>query len=198
MTLCISLSTLHEKFMFFLGKNVLWFCGVCLYVCVSVWNNHLSFKLRIYFVPYFLAFIKLKWYCTHNFFFLIPKLFSWPHWWWQDEIRRNTLVWRKSSFGFFHNILWKNQNELFGQPNKLQFTFNTFNIFKNIYSTSLSNLQHFHEDGIVLYYYLFLFPLYLSWTLKRLIWNISFLKDLRYFRFTACHMRLKCFNIFIQ
>ena len=28
------------------------------------------------------------------------------------------LGWPKSSFGFFHKMLWKNLNELFGQPNR--------------------------------------------------------------------------------
>ena len=35
------------------------------------------------------------------------------------EFLFNVLGWPKSSFGFFHNILWKNPNELFGQPNNL-------------------------------------------------------------------------------
>ena len=29
------------------------------------------------------------------------------------------LGWSKSSFRFFHNILWKNPNKLFGQPNTI-------------------------------------------------------------------------------
>ena len=30
------------------------------------------------------------------------------------------LGWPKSSFGCFCNILWKNTNELFGQPNRTE------------------------------------------------------------------------------
>ena len=30
------------------------------------------------------------------------------------------LGWPKSLFGFFSNILWKNTNELFGQPNRIE------------------------------------------------------------------------------
>ena len=36
------------------------------------------------------------------------------------------LGWPKSSFGFFHNILQKNPNELFGQPNILTPSFQKF------------------------------------------------------------------------
>ena len=31
----------------------------------------------------------------------------------------NMLGWLKSSFGLFHSTVWKNVNELFGQPNIL-------------------------------------------------------------------------------
>ena len=94
-----------------------------------------------------------KWYHAHNYLFLISKLFSWPHWLWKNDIRRNT----------FH------------------FTVNPFNIFKNIFSTCLSNLHHFYEDGII---YIIISPLNLSWTLKRLA-------NLKYFIFD----RFKMFHI---
>ena len=34
-----------------------------------------------------------------------------------DIIMRHVLGWRKSSFGFFHKMVQKNPNKLFGQPN---------------------------------------------------------------------------------
>ena len=39
---------------------------------------------------------------------------------WMDlEIIILILGWPKRSFEFFYNILWKNLNELFGQPNNM-------------------------------------------------------------------------------
>ena len=35
-------------------------------------------------------------------------------------VANKVLGWPKSSFGFFCNILWKNTNELFGQPNRIE------------------------------------------------------------------------------
>ena len=37
-----------------------------------------------------------------------------------EMVANKVLGWPKSSFGFFCNILWKNTNELFGQPNRIE------------------------------------------------------------------------------
>ena len=37
--------------------------------------------------------------------------------WQKESLHREILGWPKSSFRFFCSILWKNLNELFGQPN---------------------------------------------------------------------------------
>ena len=45
------------------------------------------------------------------------------------------LGWPKSSFGFFHNIFWKNLSELFGQPNIWTFFIHVNEIYDQLYQS---------------------------------------------------------------
>ena len=51
------------------------------------------------------------------------------------------LVWPKSSFRFFHNILQKNPNELFGQPNIKKRTLTTYFFPGTVLSTAYTEIN---------------------------------------------------------
>ena len=57
------------------------------------------------------------WHCTCLFVLPSPvsEIYFSPKLW---AVDRYILGWPKISFAFVHNILWKNPNKLFGQPNR--------------------------------------------------------------------------------
>ena len=50
------------------------------------------------------------------------------------------LDWSKNPFGFFHNILWKNPKELFGQPNKIDLAAALSPLYLETYKLKKKNL----------------------------------------------------------
>ena len=60
------------------------------------------------------------------------------------------LGWPKSSFGFFRTIVWKNPNELFGQPNIFLPCGRLKNIFCSNSHQEEESISRFLEPELVL------------------------------------------------